>query len=171
MCSRASRRCRRCRACTAAPPQKRGCFVLDVQNNAEAITRAFQDHYCITLLSEETAPQQAARPESGFGQCPGVLARAGDRVCRAAPGRRRARPARSGPEDIAPKVAADPAYRNAKENTPYTARVAHDQALGKALQVLPKEDAQRYKLFVENDSLRKSVGNMVYAMTSQWWRG
>ena len=70
-------------------------------------------------------------------------------------------------EDIAPKVAADPAYRNAKENTPHTARVAHDQALGKAMQILLKEDTQLYKLFVENDSFRKSVSNMVYAMTSR----
>lgn len=58
------------------------------------------------------------------------------------------------------------AYRNAKENTPHTARVAHDQALGKAMQILLKEDTQLYKLFVENDSFRKSVNNMVYAMTS-----
>ena len=70
-------------------------------------------------------------------------------------------------EDTAPKVAADPAYRNAKENTPHTARVAHDQALGKAMQISLKEDTQLYKLIVENDSFRKSVGNMVYAMTSQ----
>ena len=32
-------------------------------------------------------------------------------------------------DDIAPKVAADAAYQNAKENTPHTARMAHDQAL------------------------------------------
>lgn len=29
-------------------------------------------------------------------------------------------------DDIAPKVAADAAYQNAKENTPHTARMAHD---------------------------------------------
>ena len=70
-------------------------------------------------------------------------------------------------DDIAPKVATDPAYRNAKKNTPHTARVVHDQALGKAMQILLKEDTQLYKLFVENDSFRKSVSNMVYAMTSR----
>ncbi|TAL82285.1 MAG: type I restriction endonuclease subunit R [Candidimonas sp.] len=70
-------------------------------------------------------------------------------------------------EDIAPKVAADPAYRNAKENTPHTARMAHDQALGKVMQILLKEDTQVYKQFVENDSFRRFVGDMVYAMTSQ----
>ena len=70
-------------------------------------------------------------------------------------------------EDIAPKVAANAAYQNAKENTPHTARMAHDQALGKAMQILLKEDTQIYKLFVENDSFRRTVGDMVYAMTSR----
>jgi type I restriction enzyme, R subunit len=70
-------------------------------------------------------------------------------------------------EDIAPKVAADLTYQNAKENTPHTARMAHDQALGKAMQILLKEDTQVYKQFVENDSFRRFVGDMVYAMTSR----
>ena len=69
-------------------------------------------------------------------------------------------------EDIAPKVAANAAYQNAKANTPHTARMAHDQALGKAMQILLKEDTQIYKLFVENDSFRRTVGDMVYAMTN-----
>ena len=69
-------------------------------------------------------------------------------------------------EDIAPKVAADAAYKNAKENTPHTARMAHDQALGKVMQLFLKEDTQFYKQFVENESLRRSVDDMVYALTS-----
>ena len=43
-------------------------------------------------------------------------------------------------DDIAPKVAADAAYQNAKENTPHTARMAHDQALAKVMQHLLKDD-------------------------------
>ncbi len=70
-------------------------------------------------------------------------------------------------DDIAPKVAADAAYQNAKENTPHTARMAHDQALGKVMQHLLKEDTQVYKQFVENESFRRFVGDMVYALTSQ----
>jgi type I restriction enzyme R subunit len=70
-------------------------------------------------------------------------------------------------DDIAPKVAADSAYRNAKENTPHTARMAHDQALGKVMQVLLKDDTQVYKQFVENESFRRCVGDMVYEITSQ----
>jgi len=70
-------------------------------------------------------------------------------------------------DDIAPQVAADTAYQNAKENTPHTARMAHDQALGKVMQHLLKDDTQVYKQFVENDSFRRFVGDMVYAITSQ----
>ena len=69
-------------------------------------------------------------------------------------------------DDIAPKVAADTAYQNAKENTPHTARMAHDQALGKVMQLLLKDDTQVYKQFVENESFRRFVGDMVYALTT-----
>ena len=70
-------------------------------------------------------------------------------------------------DDIAPKVAADAAYQNAKANTPHTARMAHDQALGKVMQHLLKDDTQVYKQFVENESFKRFVGDMVYALTSQ----
>jgi type I restriction enzyme R subunit len=70
-------------------------------------------------------------------------------------------------DDIAPKVAADAAYQNAKENTPHTARMAHDQALAKVMQHLLKDDTQVYKQFVENESFKRFVGDMVYALTSQ----
>jgi len=70
-------------------------------------------------------------------------------------------------DDIAPQVAADKAYQNAKENTPHTARMAHDQALGKVMQHLLKDDTQVYKQFVENESFKRFVGDMVYALTSQ----
>ncbi|WP_291993030.1 DEAD/DEAH box helicase family protein [Candidatus Accumulibacter sp. ACC003] len=41
-----------------AHPQKHDCFVLDFQNNSEAITFAFQDYYCTTLLADETDPNK-----------------------------------------------------------------------------------------------------------------
>ena len=69
-------------------------------------------------------------------------------------------------DDIAPQVAADKAYQNAKENTPHTARMAHDQALGRVMQVLLRDDTQVYKQFVENESFRRFVSDMVYAFTS-----
>ncbi|MFO1219370.1 MAG: type I restriction endonuclease subunit R [Burkholderiaceae bacterium] len=68
-------------------------------------------------------------------------------------------------DDIAPKVAADQAYQNARDNTPHTARMAHDQALGKVMQILLKDDTQVYKQFVENESFRRFVGDMVYELT------
>ena len=70
-------------------------------------------------------------------------------------------------DDIAPQVAADTAYKNAKQNTPHTARMAHDQALAKVMQLLLKDDTQVYKQFVENDSFKRFVGDMVYTMTSE----
>ena len=70
-------------------------------------------------------------------------------------------------EDIAPKVAADVAYQNARENTPHTARMAHDQALGKVMQHLLTDDTQVYKQFVENESFRRYITDVVYQITSQ----
>lgn len=69
-------------------------------------------------------------------------------------------------DDIAPEVAADAAYQNAKENTPHTARMAHDQALGKVMNRLLSDDTQVYKQFVENESFKRFVGDMVYAITN-----
>jgi type I restriction enzyme R subunit len=68
-------------------------------------------------------------------------------------------------DDIAPKVAANAAYINAKANTPHTARTAHDQALNTVMQAL-KDDVQVYKAFVENESFKRFVGDMVYEITS-----
>lgn len=70
-------------------------------------------------------------------------------------------------DDIAPKVAADAAYQNAKENTPHTARMAHDQALAKVMQHLLKDDTQVYKQFVENESFKRYVGDMVFELTRE----
>lgn len=46
------------------------------------------------------------------------------------------------------------------------APIGEDLATGKAMQILLKEDTQIYKYFVENESFRRSVGDMVYAMTN-----
>ncbi len=70
-------------------------------------------------------------------------------------------------EDIAPRVAADPAYQNARENTPHTARLAHEQALAKVMQHLLTDDTQVYKQFVENESFKRFVGDLVYSINSQ----
>ena len=68
--------------------------------------------------------------------------------------------------DIAPKVAADITYQNARKNTPHTERLAHDQALSRVMQTLLKDDTQVYKQFVENESFRRFIGDMVYELTT-----
>ena len=65
------------------------------------------------------------------------------------------------------KVAADPAYQNAKKNTPNTARIEHDKALAKVMLTLLKDDTQVYKQFVENESFRRFVTDMVYTLTNE----
>ena len=67
---------------------------------------------------------------------------------------------------VVSNLAADKAFQNARDNTPHTARMAHDQALGKVMQILLKDDTQIYKQFVENESFRRFVGDMVYQMSS-----
>jgi type I restriction enzyme R subunit len=69
-------------------------------------------------------------------------------------------------DDIAPQVANDPAYRNARQNTPNSAHIEHDRALAKVMLTLLKDDTQIYKQFVENDSFRRFVTDMVFAMTN-----
>jgi type I restriction enzyme R subunit len=69
-------------------------------------------------------------------------------------------------DDIAPKVAADAGYQNARANTPHTARLALDQALGKAAQGSVKDYTQFYKQYVENESFKRFVSEMVYALTN-----
>jgi type I restriction enzyme R subunit len=69
-------------------------------------------------------------------------------------------------EEIAPKVAADPAYQNAKQNTPNAARIEHDHALAKVMRTLLKDDTQVYKQFVENEYFRRFVTDMVYTLTN-----
>ena len=69
-------------------------------------------------------------------------------------------------EDIAPKVADDAAYRNAKKNTPNAARIEHDKALAKVMLTLLKDDTQVYKQFVENESFRRFVTDMVFTLTN-----
>jgi type I restriction enzyme R subunit len=55
---------------------------------------------------------------------------------------------------------------NAKENTPHTARMAHDQALNNVMQELVKDDIDVYKQFVENESFKRFVSDLVYRETS-----
>ena len=68
-------------------------------------------------------------------------------------------------DDIAPKVASDQAYRNAKKNTPNTARIEHDKALERVVVSLLKDDTEVFKQFFQNESFRRFVTDMVFSMT------
>lgn len=68
-------------------------------------------------------------------------------------------------DDIAPKIAADPAYQNARQNTPNAARIELDAALRRVIGPLLKDDTEFYKQFVENDSFRRFVTEMVLQLT------
>jgi type I restriction enzyme, R subunit len=69
-------------------------------------------------------------------------------------------------EDIAPKVAADLAYQNAKKNTPNTARIEHDKALQQIMLTLLKDDTDVYRHFVGNESFKRFITDMVYGLTN-----
>lgn len=68
--------------------------------------------------------------------------------------------------DIAPQVAADPAFKNALENTPAAARIEHDKVLARVMLTLLKDDTQVYKQFVENDAFRRAVSDFVYSLSA-----
>jgi type I restriction enzyme R subunit len=69
-------------------------------------------------------------------------------------------------DEIAPLVAADQAFRNARVNTPGAARIEHDKALAKVMLTLLKDDTQVYKQFVENEAFRRAVSDFVYSLTA-----
>lgn len=70
-------------------------------------------------------------------------------------------------EDIAPEVASDQAYQNAKKNTPNAARIEHDKALERVIVSLLKDDTELFKQFFQNESFRRFVTDMVFTLTSE----
>lgn len=69
-------------------------------------------------------------------------------------------------DDIAPKVAADQPYQNARKNTPNAARIELDAALMRIVGPLLKDDTEFYKQFVQNESFKRFVTDMVVNITS-----
>jgi type I restriction enzyme, R subunit len=70
-------------------------------------------------------------------------------------------------DDIAPKIATDQPYQNAKQNTPNTARIELDAALMRVIGPLLKDDTEFYKPFVQNESFKRFVTDMVLELTSK----
>lgn len=69
-------------------------------------------------------------------------------------------------DDIAPKVAADEAFLNARKNTPAAARLEHDKALARVMLDLLKDDTEVYKQFVQNESFKRFVSDVVYGLAA-----
>jgi type I restriction enzyme R subunit len=69
-------------------------------------------------------------------------------------------------EDIAPKVAADQAYQNARKNTPNAAGIELDAALKRVITPLFKDDTEFFKQFFQNELFRRFVTDLVVALTN-----
>lgn len=71
-------------------------------------------------------------------------------------------------EDIPAKVAADPAYWNAQQNSDKkNARIEHDKALARVMNAVLKDDTELFKQFVDNESFRKWLSDTVFGLTYQ----
>src|SRR5665811_2124563 len=69
-------------------------------------------------------------------------------------------------EDIPNRVAEDKAYRNAKQNSDKeNARIEHDKALARVMTALLKDDTDLFKYFVDDESFRRWLSDMVFAQT------
>jgi type I restriction enzyme R subunit len=71
-------------------------------------------------------------------------------------------------EEIPARVAADQAYQNAQRNSDkQNARIEHDKALARVMNGLIKDDTELFKQFSDNDSFRKWLTEMIFALTYQ----
>ncbi len=67
---------------------------------------------------------------------------------------------------IPPKVAADPAYQNAKQHSDrQNARIEHDKALKRVITTMFKDDAQLFKQFQDNESFRLWLTETIFGLT------
>src|SRR5665811_1567351 len=69
-------------------------------------------------------------------------------------------------EDIPARVSADTAYQNARQNSDkQNARIEHDRALTRVMTALLKDDTDLFKYFVDDESFRRWLSDMVFAQT------
>ncbi|APF19712.1 Restriction endonuclease, type I, EcoRI, R subunit/Type III [Caldithrix abyssi DSM 13497] len=69
-------------------------------------------------------------------------------------------------EEIPAKVAADPAYQNARKHSDkQNARIEHDKALQRVMMALLQDDTELFKQFSDNESFRRWLADMVFALT------
>jgi type I restriction enzyme R subunit len=69
-------------------------------------------------------------------------------------------------EEIPTKVAADRAYRNAKQNNDrQNARIEHDKALGRVMNALLEDDTELFRQFSDNDSFKRWLTDSIFDAT------
>ncbi len=69
-------------------------------------------------------------------------------------------------EEISARVAADPAYQNAcKYADKQNARIEHERALRQVITALIKDDTELFKQFSDNESFRRWLSDVVFALT------
>jgi type I restriction enzyme R subunit len=69
-------------------------------------------------------------------------------------------------EEIPARVAADPAYQNARKySDKQNARLEHDKALARVMTALLSDDTQLFKQFSDNESFRRWLTDTVFELT------
>ncbi|MHB1344047.1 MAG: type I restriction endonuclease subunit R [Thermoleophilia bacterium] len=69
-------------------------------------------------------------------------------------------------EDIPARVSADTAYQHARRNSDkQNARIEHDRALTRVMTAVIKDDTELFKQFMDNESFRRWLTDMVFAET------
>jgi len=69
-------------------------------------------------------------------------------------------------QEIPAQVAADTAYKNARQNSDrQNARIEHDKALARVMTAVLKDDTELFKQFSDNDSFRRWMTDTVFALT------
>jgi len=69
-------------------------------------------------------------------------------------------------EEIPARVAADPAYQNARRNSDkQNARIEHDKALQRVMTALLQDDTELFKQFSDNESFRRMLTDTIFALT------
>ena len=69
-------------------------------------------------------------------------------------------------EEIPTRVAADPAYRNAQQNSDkQNARIEHDKALLRVMTAVMKDDTELFKQFMDNEGFKRWMKDTVFQLT------
>jgi len=69
-------------------------------------------------------------------------------------------------ETIPSRVALDPAYKNAQQNSDkQNARIEHDKALVRVMTAVMKDDTELFKQFMDNDSFKRWMTDTVFGLT------